>query len=151
MLPAPMLADSVILPATSVGSYFFNRIGRFLPVVAGAYRPTADIALMCRTEGPLNRPSSAGSGEFLNQLGVFAQEANQDGGLVVRGGATLLPVLQGGALACRACANTAWDILSCLRIAWISWPFELVGAPNHEARAAGIVALRTTGESPLDG
>ncbi|RPP68477.1 hypothetical protein IPC1138_13800 [Pseudomonas aeruginosa] len=32
MPPAPMLADSVILPATWVGSYFFNTIGRLQSV-----------------------------------------------------------------------------------------------------------------------
>jgi len=35
MLRASLLADARILPQARRGSYFFNRIGRFLPVVTG--------------------------------------------------------------------------------------------------------------------
>lgn len=35
MLFAPALADRAILPKAQGSSYFFNRIGRFLPVATG--------------------------------------------------------------------------------------------------------------------
>jgi hypothetical protein len=35
MLRASLLADARILPQARQGSYFFNRIGRFLPVARG--------------------------------------------------------------------------------------------------------------------
>jgi hypothetical protein len=38
MLRASLLANAEILPQARQGSYFFNRIGRFQPVVAGSYR-----------------------------------------------------------------------------------------------------------------
>jgi hypothetical protein len=34
MLRASLLANAEILPEASQGSYFFNRIGRFLPVAS---------------------------------------------------------------------------------------------------------------------
>jgi len=43
MLFAPTLADRAILPTALGGSYFFNRIGRKLPIVTGYNRPKADI------------------------------------------------------------------------------------------------------------
>ncbi|MGY3306626.1 hypothetical protein ACVK1X_005956, partial [Pseudomonas sp. PvR086] len=39
MLCASLLANAEILPQARQGSYFFNRIGRFLPVVTGSNRP----------------------------------------------------------------------------------------------------------------
>ena len=39
MLFDPSPANEDILPQASKGSYFFNRIGRYLPVVTGGYRP----------------------------------------------------------------------------------------------------------------
>jgi hypothetical protein len=39
MLRASLLADARILPQARRGSYFFNRIGRFLPIVTGRNRP----------------------------------------------------------------------------------------------------------------
>jgi len=39
MLRASLLANAEILPQARQGSYFFNRIGRFLPVKTGRNRP----------------------------------------------------------------------------------------------------------------
>ncbi|MGF7111610.1 hypothetical protein QF017_001095 [Pseudomonas laurylsulfatiphila] len=39
MLRASLLTDAKILPQARRGSYFFNRIGRFLPVTRGRKRP----------------------------------------------------------------------------------------------------------------
>jgi hypothetical protein len=39
MLRASLLANAEILPQARQGSYFFNRIGRFLPVATGGSRP----------------------------------------------------------------------------------------------------------------
>ncbi|MBY8950060.1 hypothetical protein J1G35_29740, partial [Pseudomonas sp. SH10-3B] len=39
MLRASLLADAEILPQARQGSYFFNRIGRLLPVTSGRNRP----------------------------------------------------------------------------------------------------------------
>jgi len=41
MLRASLLANAEILPEASQGSYFFNRIGRFLPVAKGLKQPKA--------------------------------------------------------------------------------------------------------------
>jgi hypothetical protein len=37
MLCDPPPANEEILPEASQGSYFFNRIGRFLPIATGSY------------------------------------------------------------------------------------------------------------------
>jgi hypothetical protein len=39
MLRASLLANAAILPQARQASYFFNRIGRLLPVASGRKRP----------------------------------------------------------------------------------------------------------------
>jgi hypothetical protein len=39
MLRASLLADAEILPQARQGSYFFNRIGRLLPVMSEKHQP----------------------------------------------------------------------------------------------------------------
>jgi hypothetical protein len=39
MLRASLLANAEILPQARQGSYFFNRIGRFLPLTEGRFGP----------------------------------------------------------------------------------------------------------------
>ena len=51
MLFAPTFADKAILPTAWGGRYFFNRIGRKLPIVTGYNRPKADLFRLVQVLG----------------------------------------------------------------------------------------------------